>query len=315
MNALMGYNLLGDSGALDPTLTSADQLIITAVWNGIYDQLYITEDVDTPYNTNKPTGWTNDTIISVDFDGNVAGGNAGQAEVVEGVRVKRRVVGVGNPWITLTEFSVTESSQLTFVYYDYLALNGTNYEYAFVPIIGGAEGEYMTATVTTNFRGVFLADNEQIYKLFYGVQYGTSTQNQNVGVYNTLNRKYPVIISNATSNYMTGSVTGDILPADYGKRPSLDDPDYEDKMNKVIDVNEVRLRTNAIKDFLTNKKSKILKDWNNNGWLCYITGNPSIVFNNNYGMGLTTISASWTEVGDPSDRSDLYINGLIPTEE
>ena len=68
-------------------------------------------------------------------------------------------------------------------------------------------------------------------------------------------------------------------------------------------------------NFLTNKKPKLIKDWNGNAWLCYITGNPSVTYDNNYGMGVTTVDTAWTEIGDPTNKSDLYAAGMIPTEE
>ena len=62
---------------------------------------------------------------------------------------------------------------------------------------------------------------------------------------------------------------------------------------------------------LTNKKPKIIKDWNGQAWLCIITGNPSTSYISNTGMGLMSISADWTEVGDVNNQDDLYANGLL----
>ena len=53
---------------------------------------------------------------------------------------------------------------------------------------------------------------------------------------------------------------------------------------------------------------------NGNNWLVYFTGNPSIIYDNNYGQGMLKVSATWTEVGDPNSKDDLYENGLILTK-
>ena len=63
-----------------------------------------------------------------------------------------------------------------------------------------------------------------------------------------------------------------------------------------------------------NKKPKIIKDMNGNNWLVYFTGNPTVTYDNNYAQGMLKVSAQWTEVGDPNDKTDLYENGLIPTK-
>ena len=42
--------------------------------------------------------------------------------------------------------------------------------------------------------------------------------------------------------------------------------------------------------------------------------NNQYTYDNNYGQGMLKVSAQWTEVGDPNDKTDLYENGLIPTK-
>ena len=46
----------------------------------------------------------------------------------------------------------------------------------------------------------------------------------------------------------------------------------------------------------------------------YIIDNVSIDYKNNWGMGIADITATWIETGDVNSKSDLYKNGLIPTE-
>lgn len=65
---------------------------------------------------------------------------------------------------------------------------------------------------------------------------------------------------------------------------------------------------------MTNKKPKVIKDWNGNSWLTIIVDSPSVDYNASYGMGITTVTSSWTEIGAPNNRDDLYNNGMIPSE-
>jgi hypothetical protein len=70
-------------------------------------------------------------------------------------------------------------------------------------------------------------------------------------------------------------------------------------------------KRNELEQFLTNKRAKIIKDWNGNMWLVMIMSNVSCSFNDNYGMGMVSFSADWLEVGDPTNQQDLYNVGLI----
>ena len=143
----------------------------------------------------------------------------------------------------------SELESLNFVFNDNIAASGYTYEYAFVPVVGGTEGNYITNTIGAKFDGVFICDLDTIYKFYAGVQYGTNERVQKIGVFEPYGRKYPVVVSNSLINYETGSVTGTVLADDYLKTKA---------MNRIDMVKEQR----ALKDFLTNKKAKILKDLN-----------------------------------------------------
>ena len=67
----------------------------------------------------------------------------------------------------------------------------------------------------------------------------------------------------------------------------------------------------AMEKFLTNKSPKILKDWNGNIWLVMFTSDIELTFNNDWGMGITSFDATWTEVGNAEDQYDLQNSGLI----
>ena len=67
---------------------------------------------------------------------------------------------------------------------------------------------------------------------------------------------------------------------------------------------------NDFVDFVTHNRNKILRDWNGNYWLISITGSSSTAYAPNYGMGLVTISCSWTEIGNPLDPEDMKKAGL-----
>ena len=42
-----------------------------------------------------------------------------------------------------------------------------------------------------------------------------------------------------------------------------------------------------------------------------ITGSPSVTYESSFGMGVVSIDASWVEIGDVNNSSDMYSAGFI----
>ena len=301
MIGLVGYNFCADGNALDPTPTNINDITYTKVQNGIFDHFNVSRDTSFDYNSIIPTDWDMNTLMNADFAGNVSAGNVAQvAAGVTSVRVKRRIKGTFN-WITIREIPVSKPEDLSFVITDNLNAYNVEYEYAYVPMMEDVEGNYIVESILSKFEGVFICDIDTVFKFYAGVEYDTNDAIQQVGVFQPYNRKYPIVVSNSIMQYQTGSIGGWVLPEDYEDTHVFD-------RSKIVKEKEVLL------NFLMNKKPKILKDMNGNNWLVYFTGNPSVTYDNNYGQGMLKVSANWTEVGDPNDKTDLYENGLIPTK-
>ena len=301
MIGLVGYNFCADGNALDPTPTNINDITFTKVQNGIFDHFNVSRDTSFDYSSIIPTDWDTDTLMNADFAGNASAGNVAQvASGVTSVRVKRRIKGTFD-WITIREIPVTKPEDLSFVITDNLNAYNVEYEYAYVPMMEDVEGSYIIESILSKFEGVFICDIDTVFKFYAGVEYDTNDAIQQVGVFQPFNRKYPIIVSNSVMQYQTGSIGGWVLPEDYEDTHVFD-------RSKIVKEKEVLL------NFLMNKKPKIIKDMNGNNWLVYFTGNPSVTYDNNYGQGMLKVSAKWTEVGDPNDKTDLYENGLIPTK-
>ena len=301
MIGFIGYNFCADGNALDPTPTNVNNITKTRLQNGIFDHFNTTRNVTFNYSSIIPTDWDIDTIMDANFKGNISAGNVNQvASGITGIRVKRRVKGTFD-WITIKELSVEKSEDLSFVVTDNLNAYNVEYEYAFVPMLGDVEGNYIIESILSKFEGVFICDADTVFKFMAGVEYSNNTANQQIGVFQPYNRQFPVIVSNSVLQYKTGSIGGWVLPEG-----------FED--NRVIDRTAITKEKEILLKFLTNKKPKIIKDMNGNNWLVYFTGNPNMSYDNNYGQGMVKVNAEWTEVGDPNDKNDLYENGLIPTK-
>ena len=301
MIGLIGYNFCADGNALDPTPTNINDITFTKVQNGIFDHFNVSRDTSFDYSSIIPTDWDVNTLMNASFAGNASAGNVAQvATGVTSIRVKRRIKGTFD-WITIREIPVTKPEDLSFVITDNLNAYNVEYEYAYVPMMEDVEGNYIVESILSKFEGVFICDIDTVFKFYAGVEYDTNDAIQQVGVFQPYNRKYPIVVSNSIMQYQTGSIGGWVLPEDYEDTHVFD-------RSKIVKEKEVLL------NFLMNKKPKILKDMNGNNWLVYFTGNPSVTYDNNYGQGMLKVSANWTEVGDPNDKTDLYENGLIPTK-
>ena len=216
---------------------------------------------------------------------------------VKMLKLKRRKYGDFN-WDTLNSATIIPTRPYDVVWHDNLAQSGVTYEYAVVPVSSGVEGRYVTDNILARFNGLFICSKDKIYKLYEGIAYGSGQREQKVGVFEPYGRKYPIVTSNANINYDTGSFSGLILPENYMETGKID-------RKAIVE------RKDAILDFLTNKSAKIIKDFNTNIWLCMITGSPSVTYESSFGMGVVSIDASWVEIGDVNNSSDMYSAGFI----
>ena len=299
MFMICGYDFCKDENTLNPTPLSSSNYNFTMLKNGIFSHWYVTNNAEYPYSSDEPTVWDYLTIMNANLNGNLQAGNISLlGDDIEGIKIKRRKIN-SYDWITLKYIPVDELFEsTTFSFNDYLNQNDTTYEYAFVPIINGIEENYITNTIASKFEGVFICDSETIYKFYNGVQYGSLERVQKIGVLEPFGSKYPVVVSNGMINYSKASLKGTILNNDF-------------ENSHIIRRKEIVEKRETLLNFFTNKKAKILKDWNGNFWLMIIVDSPSVEFVNNYGMGIADISANWIEIGDPYNQQDLYNTGLL----
>lgn len=222
--------------------------------------------------------------------------------------VKRQDVDdVSGGWLTLYSQPISQASDMDFTFIDFLNQYGKTYKYALVPLLtqtqSGVEvevegGYTVSDEVQSVFDGVFIADSTGSQKCKANVGYGNVDMNQVVGSITPIGAKYPIIITNSHNQYHNGSISGTIVPDDYY---------FNGNLSRIDMVN----KRNELEQFLTNKRVKVIKDWNGNIWLVMIEGNVSCTFNNNYGMGIVDFSTNWIEVGDPTNQQDLQATGLI----
>jgi len=297
---ILGFNFLFDAYALDSRPTNVEPLTTSVVSNGIFNEVQISSQVDeTTIDTTIPTAFGAYDILLCNFNGNIEGGSLDYYDF-DLIKIKRRIYGTFN-WITLFEISVSEISDMYFTKYDWFAKTNTTYEYAFVPVTGGVEGNYSIVSVDSEFYKIYLCDSTTIYALDAGIVFGNISKSNKTNIFEPLMGKYPIVVSNAELDYKSGTLSGTVIT------PSED-------TTKVWNLQENIKLQNNILNFLVNKKAKIYKDWMGNSYLILIVEDVNLVPNNNIGGRLADIAFSFVEIGDSENQDDLYENGLIDVQ-
>lgn len=294
---ILGFNFLFDSYAINPRPTNVEPLASASVRNGIFDEIDISADVDKQtIDTTIPSVFGEYDILLCDFNGNI---DSKELESYDFnlIRIKRRESGTFN-WITLFEVSINDLKDINFTRYDKYARNNTVYEYAFVPVSGGVEGNYSIISVESKFYKIYLCDESNIYSLDAGIAFGSISKSNKTNIFEPLMGKYPIVVSNAELNYKSGTLSGTIITP-------------REEETKTWDLHQNIKLQNDILNFLINKKAKIYKDWMGNSYLILIVEDVSLTPNNSINGRLADVAFSFVEIGDAENQEDLYENGLI----
>lgn len=298
MLQFLNYNFFADGDALNTAPSSVDNITNVKLTNSIFDHFNVTKNTSTVVSTSIPTGWDYDTIMNASFNNNIDAGNVNYLiNQISSIKIKRRKQGDFD-WLTLATIPINKVEDLSFIFNDLLNQDNVTYEYALVPIIGEIEGKYLINSIMSQFNGVFIGNAETIYKFLYEVKYSSNQRNQQVGVFQVLGQQYPIVVANGALSYESGNVTATILNDDFEK-------------TGIIDRAEIVKQKDALKNFLTDKKPKILKDWNGNIWLCIVNSNIDVSYKEGTGMGIPVISFDWTEIGESNNQQSLYNNGIL----
>jgi hypothetical protein len=296
---LLGYNFFSDKNAIDPIAAYIPSTNGMQLENAIYNHMTVSNNGTEAYSTTPLTEWDTTTILNCNFAENVNAGNLDYTTSdLAGVKIKRREKGTF-AWLTIYDVELDSVTGLVMTKYDVMNQNGVTYEYAFVPYLeDGTECAYIIEEVYSEFNGVFVCSANSIAKFFGQVSYDSAEVVNPTGIFEPLGSKYPIVVSNAITQYYKGKLSGVAMSFN-----QLMNDDFNRKQNTEY--------LNALKQFLSDKKAKIVKDWNGNLWLVLVTDNIGITYNDNVGMGLGNVTFNFVEIGDPLDQEALIQNGLV----
>jgi len=293
----LGYtSSLGYTHSGDATTTSVTPITTVKIENGIFDQIHITEDTSA---TTSPLSydWDYNTVLSCSFENTLEAGNIGYSlSEIDALVIKRRKVGKFD-WVALYKKDISAVDDLSFIFVDKTAQSNQEYEYCIVPLMSGdsSEGEYNINTVTSSFDGLFLIGSDNTFNTILDTEITGIKRNKTSSVQATLGRKYPYVISNGSSNYLTGKATGTFIEF------------IESTCSWDID-NGWRYRQDLM-DFLTDGTQKILKYHDGRIWLVNIESDPS-EDPDGHEQHVKT-SFEFVETGDTESNEDLYNAGII----
>lgn len=276
----------GDDTSLIPTCTNIQSITKLTMRNGIYDELYGSTNVDLDQSDLK---WDFDTQFYAKFQNNLYAGNVNYtSDVVSSMRIKRRKQGE-HKWLVLHDVNINTDEDFSFEYIDRYSQGNTEYDYSIVPVMSGIEGNINKNTIFSEFRNYFILDKDITYPIIVNTNLVTQL-NKNTGIVQTLGRKYPFVILNGQSQYVTGSFKFSLLPIDCASN-SYSDGNY----NYVKQFN----------DWIMNGKPKILKDWIGQIYMINVTNSIPIDYSV---YQLPSYEVQFTEIGDVYDQDDMYNN-------
>jgi len=291
----LGGTFLASPETLQNTITDIKDVNSIVVQNGIYDNLYVTRDVESDYTTTTREGtWDYDTVLNASFNGDLQCGNVYFVlNNTSLIRIRRRIYDEFD-WLSLVDIPTTTKESLTFEFYDRIARAKEKYEYALVPVTNGIEGDYNVNSVDTDFKGIFLVEPDVVYHTETNID-PIETQRNSSGIsVETRGRKYPKVFHNSESNYETGSLTASFL-------------EYNLK-NKTYNYYTDWKYRKKFKDWTMNGNTKMLKHEDGRMWMISVI--DAIPENERNHKNNITNTINFVESGDAEDKKYLYYNGF-----
>ena len=141
----------------------------------------------------------------------------------------------------------------------------------------------------------YIRQNEH-YSFIGNVNLNSFNQNIQVGVLQPIGKKYPTVVQNATTNYLTGQVT--VLMESLLSDGNLD---------RLANIRKIE----KFKAFLTNGNAKVLTDYNGRSIILKVSDIPTEDLIANIGFGMSNIGFTFVEQGAYDSYNDLKDLGLI----
>ncbi len=277
-----------------------------SVYNGVYDLAYFDNDSNITFDNTVdglPSEWGATTALFAKFNGDLNAGNLDfSLENLNYILISKRELGTSNnlvfkPVCVIHADDFAKNNGATI--YDRLVGYGKEYEYKATPVL-------RDGTEAASFFAVY--DGDKIVKwsghyIFDGISewhcnIETSlnwTRNKPGSIVNPLNTKYPYRVTVCQNNYDTITIRGTHMKVDCSKPVPFD-----------IEANGIY--NQSYDDFITNNRSKLIRDWTGRMWIAELDGNVEHNSNGRY-CNIDT-QHSFVEIADYTSEKDLYKYGF-----
>ncbi len=296
---IIGFNAFNEDNSLvfDDRLchTSYNRLEIT---NGVFDHIYIDEDIEIPYTIEKPFGWRYSTSLLARFQNSLEAGSVEAEDVqIEKIRFQKRrwdeLV-----WQDVAEIEYTPDERLLYEAIDKYIANDFVYQYSIIPMTSTILGNRIPSKeITAKFDGIFISDKDANYKLIYDAELSDIKSVTANTIFEPKSAKYPIVVY-GNLDYDSFEVTATFLSTE-----SIQ------KGDGTANIRMERLGKDRLLKFMKNNKPKIYRDHHGNLKLVSVVGNPREIPYNNIG-GVAKLSFSLVEIGD-TDSETLKANNLL----
>ena len=291
---ICGTSFLGADFSYSPTPTNVDDINSVTLQNGNFDTLTVTKNTSAEKTYDINTTWDNDTIMIALYDADLSAGNVEYVlESISDIVIKRREKGTFN-WTTVYQKKINTLDDFSIIFIDKYCKAHTTYEYAYVGVLNGVEGNYNIKEVESDFEGIVICDKDNLYWTMLDIGSCDTNRVHYLTKKEYPMNKYPGSYSFSKSNYDTGETSGFFVKYDENGCDFNSEESFEYRK--------------GIVDFITNNKPKILKHEDGRIWLISVDGDANDSADGHYLHRI--ISFTWYESGDYNSEKDLYDSGL-----
>lgn len=268
------------------------------IFDGMIDQIFITEDITVPCTIEKPDGWDYSTVVNAKFQNSLEGGSIEAGGIkVEKIRFQKRRWDELE-WQDVAEIEYDPEDKLYYEAIDKYVAHDFIYQYSIVPITSTVVGSRVISDeITVKFDSVFLSDRESNYALLYDVELSDIESNTPTALFEPMYRKYP-IVAHSNLDYDTFDIEATFISAETVK-----------SNGNIVNIRMERLGKDKLMQFMKNGKPKIYRDYNGNIKLVAVYGKPVETPSNDIN-GISKLSFSLVEIGD-IDSETLRINDML----
>ena len=292
---ISGLLLLGSDYSYFPYVVPTEELTGLELGTGRYDSIYASRSTAMPLIDPPSLIWDTDTVFCADYEKSINAGNIDfSLSTISQLAVRRRKYGTFN-WTTVCVRNIDSKEDLQFAGIDLFNAGNTDYEYALVPILNGAEGNYYIVSVHSDFEGIYIFDKNRMFGTTLDIKCSTSRKNSLI-CQTSLRNRYPRAIYNSSVNYDSGSVEAFFCRYDTARHAFHPDDSCSYR--------------HELMDFLTDGRPKILKASDGRMWLINVDGG-SVSDNEGDHWQHRMTSFNWFESGDCLNERDLYDADLI----